>query len=345
MTANPTSPSMRKLDDKLAKTAEAITAGNRRALSQAITLVESTRAEHRAQAEALINALLSKTGGAVRLGISGTPGVGKSTFIEAFGLYLVGQGHKVAVLAVDPTSVRTGGSILGDKTRMQDLSRQRDAFIRPSPSGGTLGGVARRTREAMLLCEAAGFDVILIETVGVGQSETTVAEMVDMFMLLLAPGGGDELQGIKKGIVEIADLLVINKADGTLKQAATHAQADYRKAMQLLRPTSKNWTPPVLACSAIEHRGIDEVWATVMRFRDTLSKTGEWQEKRARQAKAWMWSEIRDSLLDRFLSDPAVAARIDVAEREVGEGRIPPTMAARDLLERFLSARTDKSEC
>lgn len=164
-------------------------------------------------------------------------------------------------------------------------------------------------------------------------------------MLLLAPGGGDELQGIKKGIVEIADLLVINKADGTLKQAATHAQADYRKAMQLLRPTSKNWTPPVLACSAIEHRGIDEVWATVMRFRDTLSKTGEWQEKRARQAKAWMWSEIRDSLLDRFLSDPAVAARIDVAEREVGEGRIPPTMAARDLLERFLSARTDKSEC
>ena len=250
--------------------AERILAGDRRALARAITLIESRRSEHQEQAAQLLGRLLPATGQAVRLGISGTPGAGKSTFIEAFGAHLIEQGHRVAVLAVDPTSRRSGGSILGDKTRMQRLAQAQAAFVRPSPAGDSLGGVARRTREAGLVCEAAGFDVVLIETVGVGQNETAVADMVDCFVLLLAPGAGDELQGIKRGVIELADLVLINKADGELRAAARRAQADYKAALALLRPGTAGWAPEVLTCSALEGTGIAEVWQAVRRHRRTL---------------------------------------------------------------------------
>jgi len=243
--------------------AAAVEAGDRRALARAITLVESTRADHRLRAEALLERLMPATGRAMRLGISGVPGVGKSSFIEAFGLHLIAAGHKVAVLAVDPSSKRGGGSILGDKTRMEKLSVESDAFIRPSPAGTTLGGVARRTRDALLVAEAAGFDVVIVETVGVGQSETAVADLTDMFILLLQPGGGDELQGIKRGIVELADLVIVNKADGELVAAANRAASDYRRALHLLRPVSPHWSVPVLLCSALTGAGVPEVWQTV----------------------------------------------------------------------------------
>jgi len=311
-----------------------IRSGNRRALARAITLVESTRADHQDEAQALLTALMPDTGNSIRIGMSGAPGVGKSTFIEAFGTYLTEQGHKVAVLAVDPSSTRTGGSILGDKTRMEQLSRNPDAFIRPSPSGGTLGGVARRTREAMLLCEAAGYDVILVETVGVGQSETAVADMVDMFLLLLSPGGGDELQGIKRGIMELADLVVVNKADGELEKAAKRAQGEYRAALHLMRPKSRNWTPRVLTASALTEKGLDAVWDQITGYRDALTQAGEFTTNRAEQARAWMWSEIDDRLKDRFraANRDAVAAH----EAAVVEGRMPPGKAARELLDLFL---------
>jgi len=254
--------------------AAGVRAGDRRALARAITLVESTRADHRAEANALLGALLPHAGKSVRLGITGVPGVGKSTFIEAFGLHVIGEGHRIAVLAIDPSSKRGGGSILGDKTRMEQLARSEAAFIRPSPAGTTLGGVARRTREAMLVSEAAGFDVILVETVGVGQSETAVADMVDMFLLLLAPAGGDELQGIKRGIVELADLLVVTKADGDLAAAAGRTQAEYQHALRLLRPTVAGWTPSVLLTSAATGKGIAEVWQAVGRYRAAVEKGG-----------------------------------------------------------------------
>lgn len=315
--------------------ADAIRAGDRRALARGITLVESTRADHRAAAEALLAALLPHTGGAVRLGISGVPGVGKSTFIEAFGLHVIGQGHRVAVLAVDPSSQRTGGSILGDKTRMEALSRDPSAFIRPSPAGTTLGGVARRTREAMLLLEAAGFDLVIVETVGVGQSETAVADMVDLFLLLLPPAGGDELQGIKKGIVELADLIVVNKADGDLVAAARHAVAEYRHALHMLRPASPHWRVPVLSCSAITGAGVPEVWDAVGRYRAALGPTGGIARRRAEQARAWMWSEIRESLVAAFTADPAVRGALAGLEADVAAGRTTPGLAARLLLERF----------
>src|SRR5690554_1927349 len=254
--------------------AEQVVAGDRRALARAITLVESTRPDHRASADALLAKLLPETGKAVRLGISGVPGVGKSTFIEAFGLYLIEQGRRVAVLAVDPSSRRAGGSILGDKTRMELLSRSPDAFIRPSPAGRSLGGVARRTREALLLCEAAGYDVGIVETVGVGQSETAVAEMVDLFALLLLPGGGDELQGIKKGIVELAELVIVNKADGEMRAAAGRAAAEYRSALRMLRPLMENWKVPVLQVSSIEKRGLEAVWQAILKHREVLGESG-----------------------------------------------------------------------
>lgn len=334
---NPDSPN---LDGRASKPtdgdlADAIRAGDRRALARGITLVESTRADHRAAAEALLAALLPHTGGAVRLGISGVPGVGKSTFIEAFGLHVIGQGHRVAVLAVDPSSQRTGGSILGDKTRMEALSRDPSAFIRPSPAGSTLGGVARRTREAMLLLEAAGFDLVIVETVGVGQSETAVADMVDLFLLLLPPAGGDELQGIKKGIVELADLIVVNKADGDLVAAARHAVAEYRHALHMLRPASPHWRVPVLSCSAITGAGVPEVWDAVGRYRAALGPTGEIGRRRAEQARAWMWSEIRESLVAAFTADPAVRAALAGLEADVAAGRTTPGMAARLLLDWF----------
>ncbi len=315
-----------------------VRAGDRRALARAITLIESTRADHRAAADALLANLLPHTGRSVRLGISGVPGVGKSTFIEAFGLHVIGRGHKVAVLAIDPSSQRTGGSILGDKTRMEVLSRTQEAFIRPSPAGATLGGVARRTREAMLLCEAAGFDLIVVETVGVGQSETAVADMVDLFMLLLLPAGGDELQGIKKGIVELADLVVVNKADGDLAAQARHAVAEYRHALALLRPANAAWRVPVLSCSALTGDGIARVWETVAEYRAALAPSGAIERRRAEQARAWMWDEIREGLLSAFTGDAAVRAELAALESGVAGGTVAPAAAARRLMGLFRGA-------
>lgn len=316
--------------------ARGIRAGDRRALARGITLVESTRDDHRAAAVELLSGLLSETGNSIRLGITGVPGVGKSTFIEAFGQHVIGEGHRMAVLAIDPTSKRSGGSILGDKTRMEQLSRDPDAFIRPSPAGETLGGVARRTREAMLLCEAAGFDVILVETVGVGQSETAVADMVDMFLLLLVPGGGDELQGIKRGIMELADLLIVNKADGDLAAAAGRAAGEYAHALQLMPASSPDWSPEVVQCSALENRGIAEIWDTVGRFRAARDGTGGLAARRADQARAWMWSEIGETLTAEFRRHPDVAARLGDMEAAVAAGEITPAQAAAALLEAFV---------
>ena len=309
--------------------------GQRRALAKAITLVESSRADHQVEAQELLNDILPHTGKSIRLGFTGTPGVGKSTFIEAFGLYLTERGYKVAVLAVDPSSTRTGGSILGDKTRMELLSKDPMAFIRPSPSGCTLGGVARRTREAMLLCEAAGYDVVLIETVGVGQSEIAVADMVDMFLLMLSPGGGDELQGIKRGIMELADLVIINKADGDLKPAATRAAADYTSALHLMRPKTTCWTASVVLASALKGEGLEQVWEKIQAFEMAMKESAELDKMRSEQARAWMWSEIHDQLMDAFqTSHPERLAEMEVAVR----GRkIPPTAAARGLLKDFLT--------
>ena len=316
--------------------AEAVLKGQRRALARAITLIESTRPEHRALAENLLEFLLPHTGGGVRIGISGVPGVGKSTFIESFGTHVINQGHRVAVLAVDPSSPRSGGSILGDKTRMEELSRDERAFIRPSPSGGTLGGVARRTREALLACEAAGFDVIIVETVGVGQSETAVADMVDMFLLLLVPGGGDELQGIKKGIVEIADAIIVDKADGDLANAAKRAALDYQNALHLLRPASLHWSVPVLSCSAMSNLGIGEIWETVSRYRQVMGEAGELTSRRNQQALSWMWNEVAENLMLRFRTQPRIKSMLSKTEVRVAAGEMTPTTAAQTLLNAFL---------
>jgi LAO/AO transport system kinase len=315
--------------------ADAVRAGDRRSLARAITLVESTRADHREKAAALLDELLPATGGATRVGISGAPGAGKSTFIEALGLDLVEAGHEVAVLAVDPSSTRGGGSILGDKTRMEQLSRSSHAYIRPSPSKGTLGGVARRTREAMLVCEAAGFDVVLVETVGVGQSEVAVAGMVDLFLLLLAPGAGDELQGVKRGIVELADLVVVNKADGALADLARHTAGDYGNALHLLRPRTDGWSARVLSCSALLGEGISEVWAAVEEFMGLARTSGGLGIRRGEQARDWMWSEVSETLLELLRADPRVRADVQSLEDDVVSGRMSPTAAARRLLERF----------
>lgn len=313
-----------------------IGAGERRALAKAITLVESAKAADRAAGEALLAELLPQTGGALRLGLSGAPGVGKSTFIEAFGTYLTGEGHKVAVLAVDPSSSRSGGSILGDKTRMEKLSRDPNAFIRPSPAGRTLGGVARRTREAMLLAEAAGYDVVIVETVGVGQSEIAVADMVDMFCLLLAPAGGDELQGIKRGIMELADLIIINKADGDLLPPARRAAADFKGALGLMQAKYTGWSAAVLMASALEGDGIEEVWQAAQAFRAGLAKTGEGDRLRVHQAKAWLWTEIREGLVDALTSEATLKKALEKAEKSVAKGHDLPPAAARALLAGFL---------
>ena len=317
--------------------ADGVRAGDRRALARAITLVESTRPSHRADAADLLDAVLADTGGAIRIGISGPPGVGKSTFIEAFGELVTGTGHQVAVLAVDPSSARTGGSILGDKTRMERLTRNDRAFIRPSPSGGELGGVARRTREAMLLCEAAGFDVVLIETVGVGQSELAVADLVDLFVLLASPSGGDDLQGIKRGIMELADLVVVTKADGSLATAANHAAADLRRAIHLLRPKHDGLETEVLLASSTTPAdpGVAEVWHRVTRAHAHLQASQQLDRLRARQATAWMWDEIRAGLLQRFLATGSSSERAAI-EDAVRTGTISPTAAAQDLLDRFV---------
>ncbi len=316
--------------------ASGILAGDRRALARGITLVESTRADHRAEAHALLATLLPSTGRSIRVGVSGAPGSGKSTLIEALGLHVIEEGHRVAVLAVDPSSTRSGGSILGDKTRMGELVKDDAAFVRPSPTGGTLGGVARRTREAMLLCEAAGFDVVLVETVGVGQSEVAVAGMVDCFLLLIAPAAGDELQGIKRGIMELADLVVVNKADGELKAVAGITASDYANALRLVRPRSAAWSPRVVECSALEGTGVSEVWHAVDEFRTALAGAGELDGRRAHQARDWMWSEISDTLLERLRADGRSAKLAAELEVEVRAGRLPPTAAADRVLRAFL---------
>jgi len=322
----------------IAALAEALGRGDRRALAQAITLVESSRPDHRPLADRLLEILLPRTGHSIRIGISGAPGVGKSTFIESFGLHVLAQGHRLAVLAVDPSSRLGGGSILGDKTRMTRLAGEAKAFIRPSPAGGTLGGVARRTREAMLVAEAAGYDVVLVETVGVGQSETAVADMTDMFLLMLLPGSGDDLQGIKRGIVELADLILVNKADGALKELASRTAADYQHALRLLRPASPGWTPEVQICSALEGLGIPEAWATIERFRATLGDAAI-AARRAGQAKAWLRAELSDSLLAVLAGHPRVRDRLPALEAEVAAGQLDPGAAARLLLAEFLGNR------
>jgi LAO/AO transport system kinase len=320
----------------MATTAEAIRAGDRRVLAQGITLVESVRPDHRAEAVALLEELLPTTGGAARVGITGQPGAGKSTFIEALGLHLVEAGHRVAVLAVDPSSTRSGGSILGDKTRMGELARSDRAFIRPSPSGRTVGGVARRTREALLLCEAAGFDVVIVETVGSGQSDVAVADLVDVFVLLVPPAGGDELQGIKRGIMELADVVVVTKADGDLVPAANRTAADHRHAVHLLHGADP---PPVVSCSAFSGEGIDEAWTAIAGLHDQRAASGEQVERRSAQARSWLWEEVRESLLDELQTDPAIADLAPELEARVTEGTLSPAAAAAELLETFRPSR------
>ncbi|MCV3272266.1 methylmalonyl Co-A mutase-associated GTPase MeaB [Roseobacter sinensis] len=312
--------------------AKRVAAGERRALARAITLVESARADHKAQAAALLEAL-PKDRQALRIGLSGTPGVGKSTFIESFGMMLVEQGLKVAVLAVDPSSTRSGGSILGDKTRMDRLSRAEGAFIRPSPSQTHLGGVARRSREVVALCEGAGFDVVLIETVGVGQSETVVAQMADIFLLLLAPAGGDELQGVKRGIMEIADVILINKADGDLKAAATRTCGDYAGALRLLRkrPQDPDGFPKAMMVSAAENTGIEAVWQDLLHLRDWRTAQGFWDKTRAEQARYWFEEEVKTTLLSQ-LQTPAARAALAELGAAVAQGDKAPTAAAAEFL-------------
>lgn len=316
--------------------AQAVCEGDRRALGRAITLVESIRDDHRERAEELLQTLLPHRVDSIRVGISGVPGVGKSTLIEALGQHVIDKGRRVAVLAVDPSSKLSGGSILGDKTRMETLSRHPDAFIRPSPAGTTLGGVARRTREAISICEAARYDVVIVETVGVGQSETTVKDMTDMFVLLLSPAGGDELQGMKKGIVELADMILVNKADGEFETAARHAVSDYRSAIHLLRPASPNWQVPVSACSALTGKGIDEIWSHIEDYETKLGASGEISESRAEQARTWLWSEVGDTLLERLKAHRDVRSMLEDLEEQVVTGTTTPAAAARRVLQAFL---------
>ena len=313
--------------------AESIRKGDRRALARAITLIESTRPDHRAASSELLEVLMPFTGNSARIGISGAPGVGKSTFIEALGNHIIEAGHSVAILAVDPSSAISGGSILGDKTRMETLSRRDEAYIRPSPAGTTLGGVTRRSRETLLLCEASGFDVIIVETVGVGQSETKVADMTDMFVLLMQPGGGDQLQGIKRGIMELADLVLVNKSDGDLKSLATQAASEYREALHLLRPRTADWTVEVQTCSALENTGVGEAWDTMLRYQEVLVSGNLLDSRRAEQALSWLWSEVKDSLLADLHADPEVRIHIPDLEAGVSSGAIPAGKAAQRLLE------------
>ncbi|RSN13107.1 methylmalonyl Co-A mutase-associated GTPase MeaB [Streptomyces sp. WAC 05977] len=312
-----------------------VLAGDRGLLSRAITLVESNREDHRAQAQELLVELLPHAGGARRVGITGVPGVGKSTFIDQLGTDLTGAGHKVAVLAVDPSSTRTGGSILGDKTRMARLAVDPKAFIRPSPTSGTLGGVARATRETIVLMEAAGYDIVLVETVGVGQSEVTVANMVDHFLFLTLARTGDQLQGIKKGVLELADVIAVNKADGDHERDAKRAARELTGALRMIYGRDAEWTPPVLTCSALTDVGLDEVWAEIGRHRDVLTASGELDERRRRQQVEWTWSMVREQLLGRLASHPDVRAVVPDVERAVRDGELTPTLAAQRILEAF----------
>jgi LAO/AO transport system kinase len=311
--------------------ARAIQAGDRATLARAITLIESKRTDHRKAAHLLVQELLPATGKAVRLGITGAPGAGKSTTIDALGTSLTAQGHKVAVLAVDPSSSRTGGSILGDKTRMARLASDPNAFVRPSPSSGTLGGVAAKTRETMLLCEAAGYDVVLVETVGIGQSETAVADMTDFFLVLMIPGAGDELQGLKKGIVELADMVAVNKADGDNIARAKVAAAEYRAALNILAPHSENWSPPVVTYSAFSGDGIALLWSQVLAHKEKMTASGELSQRRREQQVKWMWSMLEERLTARLRSDPAVRGKLKAAETAVAAGRLAPTLAVEEI--------------
>ena len=314
--------------------ADNIRKGNIRAIGKGITLIESRKPEHNQKAAQLLDLLLPHSGNSLRIGITGVPGVGKSTFIESFGSHLTQQGHKVAVLAVDPSSQITGGSILGDKTRMEELSRDPNAFIRPSPAGDTLGGVARRTRETMLLCEAAGYDIVIVETVGVGQSETTVASMVDFFMLLQLATAGDELQGIKKGVMELADAVIINKAD--IDQQKTElARQQYQNALHILRPKSGNWQVPVLTVSALQHQGVAEVWQMLVAFRTAMQQSGEFDETRRCQSVDWMWSLLMDDLKTLFLNHKEVKGIFPQLQEAVSQGITTPSAASRRLLDIF----------
>ncbi|WP_090200279.1 methylmalonyl Co-A mutase-associated GTPase MeaB [Yoonia tamlensis] len=328
-------------DTDIAALAQGVRAGQRRALARAITLVESARSDHRAQALDLL-AQLGTDRQALRIGLSGTPGVGKSTFIESFGLMLTGQGLRVAVLAVDPSSARSGGSILGDKTRMDFLARDPNAFIRPSPSQTQLGGVARRTREAVALCEAAGFDIVLIETVGVGQSETVVAQMSDLFLLLLAPAGGDELQGVKRGIMEMADIILVNKADGDLKPQATRTCADYAGALRLLRkrPQDPEGFPKALTVSALETIGLETAWQEMQTLLDWRRGNGIWDQTRQDQASHWFTEDVRQGLLQILIDDPATKAQMQRAQNDVRTGQVTPTIAAEAVIGRFRALMT-----
>ncbi len=309
-----------------------VRAGDRAMLARAITLIESSKPEHAALAQELLQALLPFTGRALRLGVTGVPGVGKSTTIDQLGLNLIAAGHRLAVLAVDPTSRRTGGSILGDKTRMSRLAQEAGAFIRPSPTSGTLGGVTRKTRETMALAEAAGFDIVIVETVGVGQSEVAVADMVDFFLVLLLPGGGDDLQGIKKGIIEIADMIAVNKADGDNVTRAERAATEYRAALQILAPQSATWTPPVVTISGRENKGLEALWAKVLEHRHKTQASGEFQLRRQRQAVAWMREMLNDRVMASLKSNPKVAERLPALEAEVRAGRLLPTLAVDEVL-------------
>jgi LAO/AO transport system kinase len=313
--------------------AKDLRAGHRAALARAITLIESRRSDHQAAARDLVQALLPDTGKAVRVGITGSPGVGKSTTIDALGMFLIERGHKVAVLAVDPSSARTGGSILGDKTRMARLAASDHAYIRPSPAAGTLGGVAAKTREAMLLCEAASFDLVLVETVGIGQSETAVSDMTDFFLALMLPGAGDELQGIKKGLVELADMIAVNKADGDNIKRANLAAAEYRGALQILTPHSEHWHPPVMTYSALTGSGIDTLWQKILDHRTAMNASGEFVARRRQQQVKWMWSMLEQRMMARLRADASVRAKVKKIEAEVADSSITPAVAAEQIAE------------
>jgi len=324
---------------------DGVRAGDRRLLARAITLAESTRADHQALASEVLTELMPDTGRAVRVGITGVPGVGKSTFIEQLGTRLTGAGHRVAVLAIDPTSTRTGGSILGDKTRMTRLSNDPRAFVRPSPTSGTLGGVAARTRESLLLCEAAGHDIVLVETVGVGQSETVVADMTDFFCVLMLAGAGDELQGIKRGLMELADLIAVNKADGDNARHAQQAAHDYRAAVHTLHPPGTDWTPPVLTCSALEGSGVDDIWEAVTRHRELRIASGALEVRRRGQRLRWMWDLVDDRLMAVLRAAPAVADALPQLEAAVRAGTLPPTTAARRIISAFTGEDASQQTC